>query len=77
MAKDRSIFFNVLALENILVALTREIGDGACFLYKEFSWKGVNREVTSRSGCYRGHPPSNCWNYKSVATITEGSIIWE
>ena len=26
-------FFNVLALENILVALTREIGDGPCFLY--------------------------------------------
>ncbi len=35
------IFFNVLALENILVALTREIGDGPCFLYIEFSWTGV------------------------------------
>ena len=35
------IFFNVLALENILVALTREIGDGPCFLYIEFSWIGV------------------------------------
>ena len=32
---------NVLALENILVALTREIGDGPCFLYIEFSWIGV------------------------------------
>ena len=42
MANDRSkIFFNVLALENILVALTREIGDGPCFLYIEFSWIGV------------------------------------
>ena len=30
-------FFNVLALENILVALTREIGDGPCFLYIKFS----------------------------------------
>ena len=28
-----SFFFNVLALKNILVALTREIGDGPCFLY--------------------------------------------
>ena len=42
MANDRSKnFFNVLALENILVALTREIGDGPCFLYIEFSWIGV------------------------------------
>ena len=32
---------NVLALENILVALTREIGDGPCFLYIKFSWIGV------------------------------------
>ena len=38
--------FNVLALENILVALTREIGDGPCFLYIKFSWIGVNREST-------------------------------
>ena len=39
MANDRSnLFFNVLALENILVALTIEIGDGPCFLYIEFSW---------------------------------------
>jgi uncharacterized protein (DUF983 family) len=37
---DQKIF-NVLALENILVALTREIGDGPCFLYIEFSWIGV------------------------------------
>ena len=45
MANDRSkIFFNVLALENILVALTREIGDGPCFLYIEFSWIGVGGE---------------------------------
>ena len=42
MANDGSkMFFNVLALENILVALTREIGDGPCFLYIEFSWIGV------------------------------------
>jgi hypothetical protein len=42
MANDRSkIIFYVLALENILVALTREIGDGPCFLYIEFSWIGV------------------------------------
>ena len=42
MANDRSnFFFNVLALENILVALNREIGDGPCFLYIEFSWIGV------------------------------------
>ena len=42
MANDRSkIFFNVLTLENILVALTREIGDGPSFLYIEFSWIGV------------------------------------
>ena len=42
MANDRSkIFFNVLALENILVALTRDIGDGPCFLYIKFSWIGV------------------------------------
>ena len=34
-------FFNVLVLENIQVALTREIGDGPCFLYIEFSWIGV------------------------------------
>ena len=25
------IFFNVVALENFLLALTREIGDGPCF----------------------------------------------
>ena len=43
MANDR-FFFNVLALENILVALTREIGDGPCFLYIEFSWIGVNKK---------------------------------
>ena len=43
MANDRSnFFFNVLALENILVALNREIGDGPCFLYIEFSWIGVS-----------------------------------
>ena len=39
---DQKKNFNVLALENILVALTREIGDGPCFLYIEFSWIGVN-----------------------------------
>ena len=42
MANDRSKKKNyVSALENILVALTREIGDGPCFLYIEFSWIGV------------------------------------
>jgi hypothetical protein len=42
MANDGSnFFFNVLALENILVALTREIGDGPCFLYIKFSWIAV------------------------------------
>ena len=42
MANDGSnFFFNVLALENILAALTREIGDGPCFLYIKFSWIGV------------------------------------
>jgi hypothetical protein len=42
MANDRSkIFFNVLAIDNILVALTRESGDGPCFLYIKFSWIGV------------------------------------
>ena len=34
-------FFNVLVLENILVALTREIRDGPCFLYIQISWIGV------------------------------------
>ena len=37
--------FNVLALENILVALTREIGDGPCFLYIKFSWIGVSMDT--------------------------------
>ena len=40
-------FFNVLALENILVALTREIGDGPCFLYIQFSWIGVKQHQGS------------------------------
>ena len=35
------IFFYVLALEKIIVALTREIGDGPCFLYIKFSWISV------------------------------------
>ena len=39
---NQKFFFNVLALKNILVALTREIGDGPCFLYIKFSWIGVN-----------------------------------
>ena len=34
-------FFNVSDLENILVALTREIGEGHCFLYIYFFWIGV------------------------------------
>ena len=47
MANDRSnFFFNVLALENILVALNREIGDGPCFLYIKFSWIGVGRDLS-------------------------------
>ena len=41
MTMTDQIFFNVLTLENILVALTREIGDGPCFLYIKFSWIGV------------------------------------
>ena len=56
MANDRSkIFFNVLALENILVALTRKIGDGPCFLYLKFSWIGVSNfpfiNVLKMLGC--------------------------
>ena len=39
--------FNVLALENILVALTREIGDGPCFLYWKLFWVGVAWEWTA------------------------------
>jgi hypothetical protein len=35
-------YVNVLALENILVALTRKIGDGPCFFYIKFSWIGVD-----------------------------------
>ena len=46
MTNDISKKNNVLALENILVALTREIGDGPYFLYTKFSWIGVNREST-------------------------------
>ena len=42
---DQNFFFYVLALENILVALTREIGDGPCFLYIKFSWIGVNNDT--------------------------------
>ena len=42
MANDRSKnLFNVLALENILVALTREIGDGPSSLYWKLFWVGV------------------------------------
>ena len=53
MANDRSkYFFNVLALENILVALTREIGDGPCFLYIEFVWIGVPTWL-GHFGCVR------------------------
>ena len=40
-------FFNVLALENILVALTRDILDGPCFLYMKFSWIGVSSNITN------------------------------
>ena len=35
------ISFNSLTLEKILAALTREIGDGPCFLYIKFSLIGV------------------------------------
>ena len=56
MANDKSkIFFNVLALENILEALTREIGDGPCFLYIKFSWIGVTSgqlRTLARFFCY-------------------------
>ena len=53
MANDGSkFFFNVLALENILVALTREIGDGPCFLYIEFSWIGVLMKEDGQFGIY-------------------------
>ena len=53
MANDRSkIFFNVLALENILVALTREIGDGPCFLYIKFSWIGVSSNLVKSREIY-------------------------
>jgi hypothetical protein len=37
---------NFLALENISVALTREIGDGPCFLYTKFSWIGVSLKMS-------------------------------
>ena len=51
---DQIFFFNVLALENILVALTREIGDGPCFLYIKFSWIGVVAHMPLR------HPGLAC-----------------
>ena len=35
---------NVLALENILVAQSREIGNGP-FLYLKFSWIGVKTKI--------------------------------
>ena len=45
MANDRSkIYFN------ILVALTREIGDGPCFLYLKFSWIGVFVLINGKQG---------------------------
>ena len=48
---DQKINFNVLALENILVALTREIGDGPCFLYYiEFSCIGVDSHPSAQNG---------------------------
>ena len=37
MANDRSVFFNVLVLESILVALTREIEDG--FVFVRIVWR--------------------------------------
>jgi Mn2+/Fe2+ NRAMP family transporter len=53
MANDRSkFFFNVLALENILVALTRESGDGPSFLYIKFSWIGVHSEIVGVNQTY-------------------------
>jgi hypothetical protein len=58
MANDRSnLFFNVLALQNILVALNREIGDGPCFSYIEFSWIGVEKQFlqTTCSGQFQVH----------------------
>ena len=56
---DQKIFFNVLALENILVAQTREIGDGPCFLYIKFSWIGVRPDLQyhmDQSGLIRTGP---------------------
>ena len=41
--------FNVLALQNILVALTREVGDGPCFLYWKLFWVGVFSELLQKS----------------------------
>ena len=50
MANDRSkYFFNALFLENILVALTREIGDGPCFLYWKSFWVGVTEHWLRRN----------------------------
>ena len=45
-------FFNVLALGNILVALTREIGDGPCFLYWKSFWVGVSQGWMSGGAGY-------------------------
>ena len=39
--KDQICFY-VLALENILVALTRENVDSPCFEHLKFSWIGVD-----------------------------------
>ena len=67
MANDRSnFFFNVLALENILVALNREIGDGPCFLYIEFSWIGV----------WRHQPPTSRQCRSSKASIVQVIDWW-
>ena len=54
-----NFFFNVLALENILVALTREIGDGPCFLYIEFSWIGVVNVFSPYGQSYQNHDQTN------------------
>ncbi len=61
MANDISnFFFNVLVLENIVAALTREIGDGPCFLHIKFSWIGVIEisllTVSISLDCYLGTP---------------------
>ena len=46
------IFFNVLALENIVVALTREIGNGPWFQHLNFSCKYIACKKHNFSLCF-------------------------